>query len=176
MVLGGKLITLLFECVNPQTAEFAGRAPLTEHRIVLLGGSTAGFGIADQLRGVVTVDGHGRDQARSRFWCIDRYGPLTEGMPGFRGLPGPLRSPCRRGSRMGLVRNRIRRRPGRGSTRVQPTVLIGTATEHGAFPEAIVRDMPLPRDVLPTVPPGRTGSPPEFVVCRLFKGNRRELR
>jgi len=48
--------------------------------------------------------------------------------------------------------------------RVHLTVLIGTSTEYGAFPEAIVRDMPLPRELLPTAPPGRTGSPAEFVL------------
>ncbi|MFQ6331631.1 malic enzyme-like NAD(P)-binding protein [Nocardia sp. CWNU-33] len=40
---------------QPRTTESAGRAPLTEHRIVLLGGGTAGIGIADQLRDVETV-------------------------------------------------------------------------------------------------------------------------
>jgi malate dehydrogenase (oxaloacetate-decarboxylating) len=122
------------------------------------------------------VDGHGRDQARSRFWCVDRYGLLTEGMPGLRDFQGFLYPPVAEvrewdycATESGVGRAEVARRE-------HPAVLIGTSTEHGAFPEVIVRGMPLPRELLLTAPPGRTGSPAEFVLCLLFKGSRRELR
>ncbi|MEV6432272.1 malic enzyme-like NAD(P)-binding protein [Nocardia sp. NPDC051463] len=47
--------------------------------------------------------------------------------------------------------------------RVHPMFLIGTSTEHGVFPETIVRYMPLP-ELSPTAPRGRAGSRAELVV------------
>ena len=119
----------------------ASQTPLTEHRIVIFGSGTAGMGIADQLHDAMTSDGLDTAAARARFWCLDRYGLLTDDMTGLRDLQVPYARPAAE----------VRGWPGHGTpsgiglaevvSRVHPTILIGTSTQHGAFTERIVRDM-----------------------------------
>ena len=47
---------------------------LADHRIVIFGAGTAGIGIADQLTAAILAGGLSADQARSRFWAVDRRG------------------------------------------------------------------------------------------------------
>jgi malate dehydrogenase (oxaloacetate-decarboxylating) len=119
----------------------ATRTPLTEHRIVVLGAGTAGIGVADQLREAMVADGLDPDQAQSRFWCIDRYGLLTDDMTGLRDSQVPYTRPAAEvrewegyATESGIGLAEVVRR-------VHPTILIGTSTQHGAFTEPIVRDM-----------------------------------
>jgi malate dehydrogenase (oxaloacetate-decarboxylating) len=115
--------------------------PLTQHRIVIFGSGTAGIGIADQLHDAMTSDGLDTAAARARFWCLDRYGLLTDDMTGMRDFQVPYARPA----------GEVRDWPGHGTAsgiglaevvgRVHPTILIGTSTQHGAFTEQIVREM-----------------------------------
>ncbi len=57
--------------------------PLTGHRIVIFGMGTAGAGIADQLAAAMAADGMPAEEARRRFWAVDRPGLLTRDMPGL---------------------------------------------------------------------------------------------
>jgi malate dehydrogenase (oxaloacetate-decarboxylating) len=117
------------------------RTPLTQHRIVIFGSGTAGIGIADQLHDAMTSDGLDTAAARARFWCLDRYGLLTDDMTGLRDFQVPYARPAAE----------VRDWPGHGTDggirlaevvrRVHPTILIGTSTQHGAFTEPIVREM-----------------------------------
>ena len=119
----------------------ASQTPLTEHRIVIFGSGTAGIGIADQLHNAMTSDGLDIAAARARFWCLDRYGLLTDDMTGLRDFQVPYARPAAE----------VRGWPGHGTAsgiglaevvgRVHPTILIGTSTQHGAFTERIVREM-----------------------------------
>ena len=119
----------------------ASRTPLTQHRIVIFGSGTAGIGIADQLHDAMTSDGLDTAAARARFWCLDRYGLLTDDMTGMRDFQVPYARPAAE----------VRDWPGHGTSggirlaevvrRVHPTILIGTSTQHGAFTEPIVREM-----------------------------------
>ena len=114
---------------------------LTQHRIVIFGSGTAGIGIADQLHDAMTSAGLDAAAARARFWCLDRYGLLTDDMTGLRDFQVPYARPAAE----------VRDWPGHGTAsgiglaevvgRVHPTILIGTSTQHGAFTEQIVREM-----------------------------------
>src|SRR6516225_3587470 len=119
----------------------ASQTPLTQHRIVIFGSGTAGIGIADQLRGAMTGDGLDPAAARARLWCLDRYGLLTDDMTGLRNFQVPYARPAAevrdwrgRGTASGIGLAEV-------VSRVHPTILIGTSTQHGAFTEEIVRDM-----------------------------------
>src|SRR5580692_10279472 len=54
--------------------------PLAEQRIVLVGAGSAGCGIAALLLQAMVEAGISEDKARTRFFAIDRYGLLVEGM------------------------------------------------------------------------------------------------
>ena len=114
---------------------------LAEHRIVIFGAGTAGTGIADQLTAAMLADGLSEDQARDRFWAIDRAGLLTTASTGL----GPAQ---RRYARPEAEVSGWQRDDSIGGAglaevvrRVHPTILIGTSTRAGAFTEPVVRDM-----------------------------------
>jgi malate dehydrogenase (oxaloacetate-decarboxylating) len=123
----------------------AGRAsgtPLRKQRVVIFGAGTAGMGVADQLRDAMVLEGLSKEAARSRFWCVDRNGLLTEGMA-EQLLDHQLPY-----ARPDAESNRWKRGDtGRGVglaevvRHVKPTMLIGASTDGGAFTEAIVREM-----------------------------------
>ena len=54
--------------------------PLTEQRVALLGAGSAGCGIAALLRQAMIEDGLAPEEARRRFFAVDRDGLLMEGM------------------------------------------------------------------------------------------------
>ena len=119
----------------------ASQTPLTQHRVVIFGSGTAGIGIADQLVEAMTGDGLDTAAARARIWCLDRYGLLTDDMTGLRNFQVPYARPAAevrdwrgRGTASGIGLAEV-------VSRVHPTILIGTSTQHGAFTEEIVRDM-----------------------------------
>ena len=119
----------------------ASQTPLTQHRVVIFGSGTAGIGIADQLVEAMTSDGLDTAAARARIWCLDRYGLLTDDMTGMRDFQVPYARPAAevrdwrgRGTASGIGLAEV-------VSRVHPTILIGTSTQHGAFTEEIVRDM-----------------------------------
>jgi len=114
---------------------------LAEHRIVIFGAGTAGTGIADQLTAAMLADGLSEDQARQRFWAIDREGLLTTATTGL----GEARRRYARPSAEVAAWQRDDSVGGPGLAevvrRVHPTILIGTSTQAGAFTELVVRDM-----------------------------------
>jgi len=119
----------------------ASQTPLTQHRVVIFGSGTAGIGIADQLVEAMTSDGLDTAAARARIWCLDRYGLLTDDMTGMRDFQVPYARPAAEvrdwrghGTASGIGLGEV-------VSRVHPTILIGTSTQHGAFTEEIVRDM-----------------------------------
>jgi len=119
----------------------ASHTPLTQHRIVIFGSGTAGIGVADQLYEAMTSQGLDTAAARARFWCLDRQGLLTDDMTSLRDFQVPYARPAAE----------VGDWPGHGTAsgiglaevvgRVNPTILVGTSTVHGAFTEQIVREM-----------------------------------
>jgi len=114
---------------------------LRDHRIVIYGAGTAGTGIADQLRAQMLAEGLTEEEARTRFWALDRQGLITTDMDGLSGTQRRCaRDPAevadwKRDSELGGI--------GLAEvvSQVHPTILIGTSTRSGAFSEDIVRKM-----------------------------------
>jgi malate dehydrogenase (oxaloacetate-decarboxylating) len=112
--------------------------PLSEHRIAVLGGGSAGIGVSSLLLNAMLAAGLSQQEARSRFYIVDRDGLLVEGMPGILDFQAPFAQPrervvawhLERSDRIGLIdvaRN------------AHPTVLVGVSGQPGGFPEAVVR-------------------------------------
>jgi malate dehydrogenase (oxaloacetate-decarboxylating) len=119
----------------------ASGVPLRDHCIVIFGAGTAGIGIADQLRGALIDDGLSAQEATRRFWCIDRYGLLTDDQSGLRDFQVRYARPAievaeweRDQKVKGIPLGEVVRR-------ARPTVLIGTSGQGGAFTEPIIRAM-----------------------------------
>ncbi|MEH0467646.1 NAD-dependent malic enzyme [Streptomyces sp. B21-097] len=113
------------------TATRVAGTRLADQRIVILGAGSAAIGVADMIRIAMVDDGVPEEEAASRFWFVDVDGLLT-------------------GSRDGLAdEQRLYARDDAQASyglaevvdRVEPTVLIGLSTAHGAFTEEIVRRM-----------------------------------
>jgi len=116
--------------------------PLRNQRVVILGAGTAGVGVADQLRAAMVREGLPKDDANSRFWCVDRQGLLTTDMA------GQLRDDQMAYARP-IAEIKSWKRDGNGNGvslaevvhRVRPTMLIGASAASGSFTEAIVKEM-----------------------------------
>jgi len=112
--------------------------PLSEHRVAVLGGGSAGIGICSLLLNAMLAGGLSEHEARSRFYVVDRDGLLVEGMPGIVDFQAPFAQSretvacwhLERPDRIGLfdvARN------------AHPTVLVGVSGQPGGFPERVVR-------------------------------------
>jgi malate dehydrogenase (oxaloacetate-decarboxylating) len=117
----------------------ASSLPLQQHRIAIMGAGTAGVGIADQIYGALLRTGLSEQEARQRFYLIDRPGLLTtQGellafqQPYARDIADMSDWILRDPNYIGLydvIKN------------AKPTILIGCSTAAGAFNEEIVRLM-----------------------------------
>jgi malate dehydrogenase (oxaloacetate-decarboxylating) len=116
--------------------------PLRNQRVVIFGAGTAGVGIADQIRDAMVREGLSKEDAASRFWCVDRQGLLTTDMAdGLRDYQVIYARPTAEikgwkhdGNGDGVGLAEVVRR-------VRPTMLIGASTASGSFTEAIVKEM-----------------------------------
>ncbi|MGW0955734.1 NAD-dependent malic enzyme [Streptomyces sp. NPDC002545] len=113
--------------------------PMREQRLVVFGAGTAGVGIADQLRDAMIRDGASRERATAQVWLIDKQGLLTRDMADLRDYQQPYaRDPAEvagwagDGGAISLLET-VRR--------VEPTILLGTSTVHGAFTREVVEAM-----------------------------------
>jgi malate dehydrogenase (oxaloacetate-decarboxylating) len=116
------------------------RRPLVDQTIVMLGAGAAAIGVADYIRKVMVEDGLSEEDARRRFWVINRNGllhsnrtDLTDEQQVYAQNAAELANwRLRSGDCMWL---------GDVIRHVDATVLIGLSTVAGAFTEPIVRDM-----------------------------------
>jgi malate dehydrogenase (oxaloacetate-decarboxylating) len=116
--------------------------PLRKQRVVIFGAGTAGIGAADQIRDAMVRDGISKEDAASRFWCVDRQGLLTTGMTEqLRDYQVVYARPAAEsngwkddGNGNGIGLAEVVRR-------VKPTMLIGASTVADSFTEAIVKEM-----------------------------------
>jgi malate dehydrogenase (oxaloacetate-decarboxylating) len=114
--------------------------PMRDQRLVVFGAGTAGVGIADCVRDAMIRDGASPEQATAQVWLIDKPGLLTDATTGLRDYQQPYARPAAE------VAGWTADPTGAVSLletikRVQPTVLVGTSTVHGAFTEELVRAM-----------------------------------
>ena len=113
---------------------------LKDQQIVMLGAGSAGIGVADGLREAMKGEGLPEQEARRRFWVVDRGGLLHSGrkdltleqtvyaQPEDRVSGWPRTSD----SHIGLADV---------IESIDATILIGLSTVGGAFTEAVVREM-----------------------------------
>ncbi len=116
-------------------------SPMREQRVVIHGSGTAGLGIADMMVDVMVREGLSREEATRRFWALGRSGLLTDDRAAHMyDFQLPYARPA---DEVASWTRPGGGRPGLAQTvaNVQPTILIGTSTQTGAFTEAIVRDM-----------------------------------
>ena len=112
---------------------------LEQQTVVVVGFGSAGLGITNLLVKFMQDKGLSEEQARQRFYAIDRYGLITENTKDVRPeqLPYARKEQEVRGWRqpngeitlLDVVRN------------AKPSVLIGVSGQPGAFTEQAVREM-----------------------------------
>ncbi|MEU4877646.1 NAD-dependent malic enzyme [Streptomyces sp. NPDC021608] len=113
------------------TATRVAGTRLADQRIVILGAGSAAVGVADMIRLALVDEGVPREEAASRFWFVDVDGLLTASRDGLTD------------EQRVYARDDEQEPHGLAEVvdRVEPTVLIGLSTAHGAFTEDIVRRM-----------------------------------
>ncbi len=115
-------------------------ARLRDQRVVVYGAGTAGIGIADMLRDAMVREGLSREEAVQRFWALGSRGLLTEERASeLRDFQVPYARPA--GETAGWAGPSGSIGLAEVVARAQPTILIGTSTQPGAFSEPIVRTM-----------------------------------
>ena len=118
--------------------QIAGR-PLKDQQVVMLGAGSAGIGVADFLRAAMRDAGLSEEDARRRFWIVDKDGLLHSGRTDLTAEQRVYAQPRDR------VSASLSGRDGVGLAdvigKIDATVLIGLSTARGAFTEAIVREM-----------------------------------
>ncbi|WP_263368743.1 NAD-dependent malic enzyme [Edaphobacter bradus] len=113
--------------------------PLEQQKIAVVGFGSAGLGITNLLAQFIEDRGVSKEEARARFYAIDRYGLITESRQNVEAEQLPYarkeqevqgwRQPNGEITLMEVVRN------------AKPTVLIGVSGQGGAFTEQAVREM-----------------------------------
>jgi malate dehydrogenase (oxaloacetate-decarboxylating) len=114
--------------------------PMKEQKIGFFGFGSAGIGIANLLLASMQEDGLSEEEARKRFFAVDRHGLVLDGQADLRpdqlsyahkksDLEGWILSKPDEASLLDVVKN------------AKLTVLIGVSGQGGAFTEEIVREM-----------------------------------
>jgi len=135
-----------------------------DQRVVIFGGGTAGIGIADQIHDQMVRDGLDQKQARKQIWIVDLPGLLTDDMiDGMLDYQRPYVRAAAEAADWGKTPVAIdpaaavrwpemaalqQARADSGIIglqtvieKVQPTILIGTSTAHGAFTKEVIEAM-----------------------------------
>lgn len=107
-----------------------------DQRLVVYGAGTAGTGMADQIHAGMVRAGLSDAQARDRIWLVDINGLVIDSMddlPDYQQVyarsASTVKSWKRVDDRIGLLEV---------VTRVKPTILIGTSTDHNAFTQQVI--------------------------------------
>ena len=113
---------------------------LKVQQIVMLRAGSAGIGVADGLRAAMKGEGLTEDEARSRFWVVDKNGLLQSGRKDLTSEQSVYAQPEGRVSAWPRTSNgHIGLADVIGQ--IEATILIGLSTVGGAFSEPIVREM-----------------------------------
>jgi malate dehydrogenase (oxaloacetate-decarboxylating) len=113
---------------------------LKEQQIVMLGAGSTGIGVADGLRAAMRSEGLSEEEARSRFWIVDKDGLLQSGR---NDLSSEQRVYARPETDVAGWPRSSNGHIGLADVigKINATTLIGFSTVFGAFSEPIVREM-----------------------------------
>tara|TARA_R110000737_G_scaffold4096_5_gene13642 strand:+ start:6114 stop:7808 length:1695 start_codon:yes stop_codon:yes gene_type:complete len=115
------------------------KVSLSTQRVAFVGAGSAGCGIAEQIISQMVSEGIAEQQARSQIFMVDRYGLLTEGMPGLRDFQAKLvqqKSAIAPWNSDGDYASLLEVMHG-----AKPTILIGVSGVPGLFTEAVITAM-----------------------------------
>lgn len=117
----------------------ATKIPLKDHRIVVVGGGSAGVGISSLLMKVIETEGLSEEEAKQKIFIIDRPGLLMEGMDVLPFQRTFLHS-------KNSVANWNLENPNKITLRdvifnLHPTVLVGVSGQAHIFTEELITEM-----------------------------------
>jgi malate dehydrogenase (oxaloacetate-decarboxylating) len=113
---------------------------LKEQQIIMLGAGSTGIGVADGLRAAMISEGLSEEEARSRFWIVDKDGLLQSGRNDLSSEQSVYAQPETNVAGWPRTSNgHIGLADVIG--KINATTLIGFSTVGGAFSEPIVREM-----------------------------------
>ncbi|MCP0913720.1 MULTISPECIES: NAD-dependent malic enzyme [Legionella] len=113
--------------------------PLREHRIALLGAGSAGCGISEQLVQMMVSQGLGEQEARSRFYLVDRLGLLHDELPGLLPFQKPFAHSRKSLSGWQPARKQLSLLD--VIQHAQPTILLGVSGQANQFTQTMVETM-----------------------------------
>lgn len=122
------------------SAVSAAGGRLVDQTLAIVGGGSAGCGIAEQVISAMVEDGLAERDARARIFVVDRTGLLHDGMSDLRPFQQPLAQ----------SRKRVASWAGSDTSEIplldvvqgaRPSALIGVSGQPGLFTEEIVRAM-----------------------------------
>jgi malate dehydrogenase (oxaloacetate-decarboxylating) len=121
-------------------ASKVARKSFKEHQIVFVGAGSAAIGVADYLRVAMVEEGLSENEARARFWIVDKDGLLDSDR---RDLSDEQKSYARDRNEIADWPRNQHGQVGLAEviSKVDATVLIGFSTVKGIFTEPIVREM-----------------------------------
>ncbi len=125
----------------------ANQSTLAEQRVVIFGAGTAGTGIADQICDAMVRQGLSREEARRRFWLLDRQGLLLSDAARLMPAQQPYaREPSEviYGAQLDLLQT---------VKQASPTILIGCSAKAGGFTQEIIESMAQQTEQRPIILP-----------------------
>lgn len=109
---------------------------LTDQKYMCFGAGTAGAGIADRVYQEMLQQGLSENEARSRFYLVDKQGLLFDDMDDLT----PEQKPFARKREEFSNANELTNLEAAVKA-VKPTILVGTSTQPNTFTETIVKEM-----------------------------------
>ena len=109
---------------------------LTDQKYMCFGAGTAGAGIADRIYQEMLQQGLSENEARSRFYLVDKQGLLFDDMDDLT----PEQKPFARKRTEFTNANELTNLEAAVKA-VKPTILVGTSTQPNTFTETIVKEM-----------------------------------
>ena len=109
---------------------------LTDQRYMCFGAGTAGAGIADRIYQEMLQQGLSENEARNRFYLVDKQGLLFDDMDDLTPEQKPFarkRTEFNNANELTNLEAAVKA--------VKPTILVGTSTQPNTFTETIVKEM-----------------------------------
>jgi malate dehydrogenase (oxaloacetate-decarboxylating) len=113
---------------------------LSEQRIVILGAGSAAIGISSQIVAAMVAEGTTELEGRARLWLVDSQGLVHTGRAKVEPFKRKYAQPLE-WTRQWKLHDPSQLSFSDVVKNAQPTILIGTSAQPGAFTEEIVREM-----------------------------------